>query len=741
MNTTMHQMTEWRRLRAELQPLLQARAVSEAHLSTASRLAVLFGESRSLVILAFALALRAPGSGSMRTALLGPSAFEVKAEWNVAELSADVSRVLATEGRQEWLDLVRSSAAVMCVSNTGEIGNTAARPFVCTWDGHLYVHRYWQYEQQIASQLIRLAETRHAWTPHSAVTGLRSLTSWLRASLSPSVQGGATDLSIAAEQNLAKEPDAQDVAVATGVLSSLLVLTGGPGTGKTSTVRNLITALHLGHHHDRPLRVVVAAPTGKAAARVKESLGVGLEHWSAGLEGAMRRPDSPPDHEVIRRIRLAIESQPCLTLHRLLGWQRRDPSRFRHDRLNPLPYDVIIVDEASMVDALLMAKLLDAIPSDARLVLMGDRNQLSSVDVGTVLGDICLSAQTSTGGIGVAGARADVRALLGMRASAETPVARPVAECTVELLQSHRFDAEKPIGQLALSIQRGEARWADQTPCTSLSAVDGVVFVNPMAGARPVQEPRWKLEQRVYRLAAGTLLQEAAVSGYAAYMTHMRSLRASFESEVSEGKSAALATSIPQHEVALRQAFTALNQYRILCSHRDHPWGVVSLNEQLSRLIREEIRRSGSRSVQTDDEGRPVRAREWWHGRAIMVLRNDYSLQLFNGDVGITLGEGSSSVVVFPAEQGGFRALAPAMLPEHETAFALTVHKSQGSEFTRILLVLPPSVTELLTRELVYTALTRAKSGAAIYGSPESFDAACARAVARASGVRELLEG
>ncbi|MBU6163048.1 MAG: ATP-binding domain-containing protein, partial [Myxococcales bacterium] len=131
---------------------------------------------------------------------------------------------------------------------------------------------------------------------------------------------------------------------------------------------------------------------------------------------------------------------------------------------------------------------------------------------------------------------------------------------------------------------------------------------------------------------------------------------------------------------------------------------------------------------------------EWWHGRAIMVLRNDYSLQLFNGDVGITLGEGSSAVVVFHSEQGGFRTLAPAMLPEHETAFALTVHKSQGSEFTRILLVLPPGVTELLTRELVYTALTRAKTGAAIYGSPESFDAACARRVARASGVRELLE-
>lgn len=740
MNTTMHQMTEWRRLRAELLPLLQARAVSEAHLSTASRLAVLFGETRTLVILALALALRAPGTGSMRTDLLGPSALDLKAEWNLQELSADALRILALEGRREWLALVRSSPAVMCVSSGGQPEITEVRPFVCTSDGHLYVHRYWQYEQQIAAHLVGLAGTRHEWTPNRSVTGLRSLTSWLRASLSPGVQSGTTELSSAAEQNLAKEPDAQDVAVATGILSSLLVLTGGPGTGKTSTVRNLITALHLGHHGERPLRVVVAAPTGKAAARVKESLGVGLDHWSAGLEGAMRRPDSLPDHEVIRRIRVAIESQPCLTLHRLLGWQRRDPSRFRHDRLNPLPYDVVIVDEASMVDALLMAKLLDAIPPDARLVLMGDRNQLSSVDVGTVLGDICLSALTSTGGIGVAGARADVRALLGMRALADTPVARPVAECTVELLQSHRFDAEKPIGQLALSIQSGSACWADQTPSTSLRAVDGVVFVNPMAGARPVQEPRWKLEQRVYRLAAGTLLQEAAISGYADYMTHMRSLRASFDSEVFEGKSAAPATPITQHEVALRQAFSALNQYRILCSHRDHPWGVVSLNEQLSRLIREEIRRSGSRSAQTDDESRPVRAREWWHGRAIMVLRNDYSLQLFNGDVGITLGEGSSAVVVFPSEQGGFRTLAPAMLPEHETAFALTVHKSQGSEFTRILLVLPPGVTELLTRELVYTALTRAKTGAAIYGSPESFDAACARRVARASGVRELLE-
>lgn len=741
MNTMMHQVTEWNRVRTELLPLLQVRVLSEAHLSTALRLAALFGESSTAVVLAFAMAMRAPSAGSMRVGLLDPALLDARAMATATGIPVELSRLLAASGRREWLRLVSLSPAVTSLHGKAASGSTDVRPFVCTEDGHLYVHRYWQYEQQIAAHLVRLAAARHEWNPRGAVTGLRSLTAWLRASLSPNVQNGGAELSAAAEKNLANEPDAQDIAVATGVLSSLLVLTGGPGTGKTSTVRNLITALHLGHTGGRPLQVVVAAPTGKAAARVKESLGIGLENWAEGLEGAMRRPDRGPDHEQIQRIRSSIESQPCLTLHRLLGWQSRDPSRFRHDRANPLPYDVIIVDEASMVDALLMAKLLDAIPSGARLVLMGDRNQLSSVDVGTVLGDICLSAQSGTG-IGTAGDRADVRALLGLRAATQSPMARPVAECTVELVQSHRFDAEQPIGQLAASIQKGKAQWHDYPQAISLKAADGVYFVKPMVGQQELLEPNWKFEQRVYRISAGTLLYEGARSGYESYLKQMRRIRqlTTKPEKASTGGSADASPPVIS-DVELKLAFQALNQYRILCSHRDNPWGVIALNEQLSRLIRDEIRYLGAESVPAVDEGRAVRSPEWWHGRAIMVRRNDYSLQLFNGDVGITIGEGSSAVVVFPSEQGGFRTLSPAMLPEHETAFALTVHKSQGSEFTRILLVLPPTITELLTRELVYTALTRAKTGAAIYGSPASFDAACARGVARASGIRELLEG
>jgi exodeoxyribonuclease V alpha subunit len=331
-----------------------------------------------------------------------------------------------------------------------------------------------------------------------------------------------------------------------------------------------------------------------------------------------------------------------LTVHSALRPDPWRPTRFRHDASRLLPADIVLLDEASMVDLALMAKLADAVDDGAHLVLMGDADQLASVEAGAVFGDIC-------------------RAGLG--------------DSAVQLAHSYRYRAGSGIARLAAAINAGDA----------------------------------------------TAARAALGSGDAQLV------------EVGSGAelAAALAPSLCRALAALRGGrpsamLAALSSLRVLCAHRGGGRGADALNALVEGLLR----RAG---VVAPD-------REWYEGRPILVVRNDYQLGLFNGDVGVIARDDRGELTAFfPAADGGLRALAPARLPPHETVFAMTVHKSQGSEFDSVALVLPEEPSPILTRELLYTAVTRARTSVAIYGSAAVLAEAIPRRIERASGLREEL--
>jgi exodeoxyribonuclease V alpha subunit len=455
------------------------------------------------------------------------------------------------------------------------------------------------------------------------------------------------------------------------VLRALAVVTGGPGTGKTTTVLAVLALLveQALARGEAPPRIALAAPTGKAAARLAESVVSGRARLAL-----------PPD------VSTHVPAE-ATTLHRLLGWQPRTPTRFRHDAAHPLPYDVVVVDESSMVDLALMAKLLDAVPSHARLVLLGDRDQLASVEAGTILADVC--------GDGDVPCSAEWSARLAtLRASAPSSSAIPasaapssaIADCVVRLRVSRRFHDDGGIGALARAINDGDAARA----LAVLEDDDtGQVVWEPSDGGadRAALAP-------VRRLALPAYRQSVTLDGPAA-------------------------------------ALAALDRFRVLAAHRAGTVGVAGLNG----AIVEALAREGTLP-------RDAAGARWWHGQPVMVTENDHALELYNGDVGVVLRDGASGLRVwFRASDGGVRALAPARLPAHETVFAMTVHKSQGSEFDEVVLVLPPRPSPVLTRELLYTGVTRAKSKVTVVGSAEVLRAGIAERVQRASGLREALWG
>ena len=517
-------------------------------------------------------------------------------------------------------------------------------PLVLAAGERLYLHRYWQYERDLARVITGLAGAVCAVDEGLLRDGL--------ARLFPAGDDG---------------PDWQTVAAATALRKRFCVISGGPGTGKTTTVVKII-ALLAEQSGDVPPRIALAAPTGKAAARLKESI--------VALKGGLPCSD---------RVRGLIPEEVA-TLHRLLGARGRSV-RFRHSAENPLPWDVVIVDEASMVDLPLMAKLALALRSDARLILLGDRDQLASVEAGAVLGDICgrgrpvrFSPECAAYLSRATGSQLPTE-LIGGAGSPESRVPVPgpcLADCLVILRKNWRFGEGSVIGAAARAINAGEGNAArdllGERGWGDIPAADGL---------------RRALAERV-------------VAGYTAY------LRAESPAE------------------ALRR----FEEFRVLCALRRGPWGVESVN-----LLIEEI---------LAGEGLIDRRSRWYRGRPIMVTANAPPLKLFNGDVGIVFPDETADGrlrVCFPRSGGGIRSVSPLRLPPHETVFAMTVHKSQGSEFDRLLLILPPHDTPLLTRELVYTGLTRARSGAEVWGDGELFRQAVARRTQRDSGLEEILWG
>ncbi len=517
-----------------------------------------------------------------------------------------------------WIDVLRRSAVV---GGPGEF-----RPLIL--DGaRLYLHRYWRHEYRLAAAL----EARAAPFELPDEQALKQAL----ARLFPKAP---------------ETPDWQKVAAATAALRQLCVISGGPGTGKTSTVVRILALLVEVERAEQ--RIALAAPTGKAAARLQESIASAKE----GLP-------------VEAHVRAAIPEQ-AVTLHRLLGGRGRGD--FVYGAENPLPLDVLVVDEASMVDIAMMDRLLLALPSFARLILLGDKDQLASVEAGAVLGDICAAATGFSAAF--AGQVAEVTGEPVSGEGAESGLADNI----VLLRHSYRFAGDSGIGRLADAVRTGDVAKA---------------WDNLTAGASSG--------------VAWTPAPEAAVlaEGYAAYLDLLKQ-------------------GAPFDDV-----FDAYGRYRVLCAVRNGPRGVEEVNRMLERRL---AHRAGF------DPYDP-----WYPGRPVMVVRNDHALRLYNGDIGIVMGgAGGSPQVCFPAgDGGGCRVIPAARLPSHETAFAMTVHKSQGSEFDDVHLLLPEQDSPLLTRELIYTAITRARRSFSLSGPEALCRTAVARRLERWSGLARRLWG
>ncbi|HEX7340140.1 MAG TPA: exodeoxyribonuclease V subunit alpha, partial [Rhodanobacteraceae bacterium] len=527
-------------------------------------------------------------------------------------------------------EALQASALVGCTDSPAD----ACLPLWLDAHDRLYLRRYAVYERRVADVLGRLAAHEPDAVPDA--TTLRDLLS-----RHFTLQGSS--------------PDWQAVAVATGLLSRLAVITGGPGTGKTTTVLWLLLALlDQAEAAGQPApRIALAAPTGKAAARMSQSIAQRLP--AMGLAPAVC------EH-------LAIQAS---TIHRLLGMRARS-SRFRHDRHYPLDVDVLVLDEASMIDLPLMAKLLDALPERARLVLLGDRDQLASVEAGNVLAGICAAADD--GGLSVSRA-----ALLHAATGFDLPVSSApgaLADCVIGLRDSHRFKADGGLGRLAAWVRDGQA--------------DEVV--------------RGLHDEAFAGVSHVTTIQPAA---------HVL--------QHTTGRFAALAACVTPRE-ALDQA----GRLRVLTALREGPAGCVTLNAALEAALRQGAHWP-SRTA-------------WYPGRLVMVTENAPESGLFNGDIGIAMVDGKGGMGVhFETVEGGTRSFPVQALPAHETAFAMTIHKSQGSEFDDVILVLPPNDARVLGRELLYTGLTRAREHVQLVGTDKVIAAAVARSTRRYSGLAERL--
>jgi exodeoxyribonuclease V alpha subunit len=569
------------------------------------------------------------------------------------ELAAD-PRALMGWSEEQWQPLaaaagplpknVKGWIALLCgaeqVWQTGEL--SFDQPLVLDGD-RLYLRRYWRDETLVAASIGERAR-------HQRPVDTAKVREWL-------------DI-LFASQREADKPDWQKLACAVALRGSVAIITGGPGTGKTYTVARLLALLFATAADAGGQRIALAAPTGKAAARLKQSIDKALG------ELADKVGDKLELRERTERIGAAR------TLHSLLG-ARPDTRAFAHHAGNLLDVDVLIVDEASMVHLEMMAALLDALPERATLILLGDKDQLASVEAGAVLGDLCHDAQAG----GYDAATIDYV----QQASGETippdylGAAGALAQQTVMLRHSRRFSG--PIGQLALAVNAGDVARAEQVLRTGEG---GAV--------------RW-IEHAQQNHAL-----QLALDGYRPYLEQIRAGDA-------------------------RSVLRSFEAFRLLCAVRDGEWGVAGLNAAIEQRL---------------EAARLIRRRgEWYVGRPVMVTRNDYGTKVFNGDIGLTLADPArpDSLRVYFLEGDEVRSVLATRLRHVETAYAMTVHKSQGSEFRHTVLVLPKAGASMLARELVYTGITRASEQFTLVSPASAVLAeAIGRRTRRASGLRTMLE-
>ncbi|MDD2760546.1 MAG: exodeoxyribonuclease V subunit alpha, partial [Methylomonas sp.] len=494
----------------------------------------------------------------------------------------------------------------------------------------LYLRRYWHYQQVLDSEIAKRVRPIRDGLPQSLPTTLAGLF-----------------------RESPEQPDWQKIACVLALRARFAIITGGPGTGKTTTLTKLLALLiEMAAEEQRSNpTILLAAPTGKAAARVSASIATALKKLAL--------PDAVEQ----------VIPKKASTLHRLLG-SRPDSRRYQHHKHNPLLADVVIVDEASMIDLEMMAALLDALPDTTQLILLGDKDQLASVEAGSVMGELCRGAEL---------AAYDAATLDWITHHAGETLPSPgvsgsaINQQTVMLRHSHRFGADSGIGQLASAVNTGDAGLAQ----TILAG--GYHDLNRM-----LLSDAW--DERLKQLI-GADGDDEIRPGYGLYL------------QIIHHQRPAAASTYSQWALAVLKAF---DRFRVLCALRGGDWGVEGLNQRTEQWL---------------FCGRKPGL--WYEGRPVMITRNDYNLGLMNGDIGITLLDAAGKLrVAFPGdEQDNIRWISPMRLPDVETAFAMTVHKSQGSEFDHVALIFPPLRSPVLTRELVYTGITRAKTNVTLLES------------------------
>jgi exodeoxyribonuclease V alpha subunit len=576
-----------------LRELADRSVLAPLDLELAHCLARLGGERDERVLVAAALASRAVG--------LGHLCADLPRVTTTALCNCDEELVVVRWPELDpWLTALRNSRLVARM----QLGPTleAERPLVLDDSGRIYLRRYADYQLRLAREIAELSSRRDSGDSWDALL---------------SRFFGDDD------------SNTQKLAARAAVTCGFCIVSGGPGTGKTTTVVRILAlmqerALMMG---TAPLRIKLLAPTGKAAQRLRESI-------RAELDALPCQPSV--------RLALARHADEASTIHRALGYRPHTPTRFRYGRERRLAHDAVFVDEASMVDAALMCKLVEAVPRKSSLVLLGDKDQLASVEAGAILGDIYQA--------GLAGA-------------------------AVHLDKSFRYREGSGIGRCTRAVNRGDADAA-------VAALGDDVTLEPFCELEPLTR------------AFGALVSER--------------LRAFFSA------------SGPEERLAL------LSRFRVLCAHRHGPCGVVAINAAIERHI---MSLFGIRTDQAMYDGRPI-----------IILRNDYQLGLYNGDIGVIAVVDGIRRAYFPGDGSGVpRVLSAARLPLHETVFAMTVHKSQGSEVDTVALVLPGRASPIVTRELIYTAISRARRQARLFGSEAILRQAIARRVERASGLTQLL--
>ena len=574
--------------RDTLERLEQRGVLSAVDVQLAQVLRRISGEASAEVMLAAALASRAVQRGHVCADLRRMVQTPLLDDDDVPVTDIGLPKL------GPWLTALSASKLV-------SHGDKEPTPLIIDDAGRVYLQRYFDYQGRLVEALLRRSSQKAHVDEAQLAEGLSRLFS------------GDDDQRRAAEVSLKRR---------------LTVISGGPGTGKTTTVTRILALLQ----EQGPARVLLLAPTGKAAQRLGESIVLGV--------------DALDTSDVVKA---RIACTRASTIHRALGFMPATPTQFRYNAESPLGADAVIADEASMIDLPLWTKLVEAVAPNARLIVLGDKDQLVSVEAGAILGDLC-----------------DAPAL---------------ADNVVQLRKSYRYSAASGIGALARAINQGDPDAVMRILEGDAAMPYGEVAITPVDERRPLQG-------------------------------HLGNT-------VTDGFRAAVSASTPAARLE------GLARFRVLCAHRSGALGVETINT----VIEQHLRRAGLLRLESVD----------YDGRPIMITRNDHQLGLFNGDVGIITRQHGRATAWFPSQDEA-RPIPPSRLPPHETVFAMTVHKSQGSEVDRVALLLPTRMSPILTRELIYTAVSRARRRVDIHGPPHILRQAITRRIERASGLAAALE-